>query len=198
MPIYLDPISPDGETPLTFPIDGCYFQSVEDADTLADTLSGLSSYKAASEGAKGRALVAASLDVDRAMRYQGRKYDPTQILEFPRVAYTSSDGYGGVTLQAATLQAVQGGDVVWDWDLDDNVAIVPPNVLKAVLYQADSILTGDRDGRLQAIADGVASQQIGSASESYFKAASSAGPSPLAQQANRIMEFYRIRQGSVL
>lgn len=176
------------------------YLSVSDADVLAGQIpsSLMSNYLAASDDDKNAALLLASIDVDSAMRYQGRRYDVSgaQVLEFPRVPYESSTAaryYGALIL--GPQSGAFGGSQIWDYDLTNNVAVVPPNVKRAVVIQADSILAGDRDGRLQDIADGLASQQVGASNESYR---ADAMPSALCRRAEKIMDFYRLRQGRFL
>lgn len=143
---------------------------------------GLAKINAATDAALTAALVMAAIDIDNpGFRFQGQKYDPAgsitgtvQELEFPRV----------------------DGARVIDVDPDDQVtAMVPANVLLAECLQAEDILAGARRERLQAIADGIASQGVGSLSESYT---SGQRPQPLCERAARIMGRYRMRGGMLL
>ena len=78
---------------------------------------------------------------------------------------------------------------------DQATVIVPGQVKVAEVLQAESILAGDRNERLQAIADGIASQGVGSLNESYR---ADARPEPLCERAMRIMDRYRLRSGQFL
>lgn len=167
------------------------YASVAGADALAEQVPGLAAWGAASEAQKLAALRQATKDIDAAGPYQGRKYDPTQTLAFPRLAY------GELSVAsyplAVTSGLAGGGAVVWDWDASENAAVVPQDVLLATLYQADSILAGDREERLDARHDGVASQSADGLSESF------AGEAPvLCRRAHRLMEQYRLRSGELL
>lgn len=168
-----------------------YNGTVANAAILAVTMPGLTAFKAASTATQRAAMGMAALRIDSAMRYQGRKYDPTQTLEFPRVAYGSA-----MPNQAVPQPWPFSGTEIWDWDDATNAAIVPPKVKVAELLEAESILKGTkRDERLQAIADGVASQAIGSLNESYFKPD---GRPKLSLDADRIMRRYELRSGQIL
>lgn len=68
-----------------------------------------------------------------------------------------------------------GTDVVWDWDATNLVPLIPWRVKHAVIYQADSILSGARKDRIDAIYDGLISQATGAAQEAY-RAAVDAAP----------------------
>lgn len=152
------------------------YLTVSDADAIAATLPLLDAWTAAGTTAKQKALELASMRFDLARRYQGRKYeeDPAdQPLEFPRIAYP---------------------ETVWDWDSTDDEAIVPALVKRAVVYEANSILTADRDRIVAAIHDGLTSQSNGSVSESYRQTASS----PLCAEADSISRRYQLRSGALL
>lgn len=167
-----------------------------DADTLAAAMptADVSAYVAASTAQKTAALEAASERIDTAMRYQGRKYDLEQVLEFPRLAYGS--GTIGTQLPAPPYPPnVSVGSTIWDWDSDANEAIVPSHVKRACLLEANSILAGTRDGRLDAIHDGLAGQSIGSASETYTK--SDGAAQTLCRKAMVLMDYYRLRTGEM-
>lgn len=146
------------------------------------------------------ALLVASLDIDAAMRYQGRKYavDGTQEREFPRIPDVS-----GLCAVSAT---VTGGsaETVWDWDDDANAAVVPDQVKMAVVFQAAwaaSSTATETTRRLEAIKSGLKSQQIGSASEQYATIAemtAGIGASALCERSLRLMQKYRISTGALL
>jgi hypothetical protein len=174
------------------------YLSVSDADALAATLTGLASYTAASSGAKLNALAEASGRIDTAMRYQGRKYDPAQVLEFPRVPYESSLIGRQTWPPYPDSRAVP--DVVWDWDSTANAAVVPARVKRACLIEADSILAGTRDDRLDAQHDGLASQSVGPHAESYRPPASGGvggAASSLCRRAYELMQPYRLVSGQL-
>jgi hypothetical protein len=168
------------------------------ATNLADWTpnAGLASLVAATNQDRQAALVAASDDID-ALPLQGSKLAADQEREFPRVDGGPSAWPAGST-RAAGYGAWPGGGggVVWDLDAEGN-AIVPRQVLVAAVAQADSLLAGDRSGRIQAIRDQLASQSIGSASESYRSDADPESISPLVERAERLMGRYRLRTGTV-
>lgn len=170
--------------------DGSYCTLAE-ADAIAAALPGLASFKASTADARTAALLLATVDFDAAYRWQGRKYDLLQTLEFPRLAYGELGAASRQYAAASTLSA----DVVWDWDDDANAAIVPTDVKRAVVFQADSIISGDRDGRLQAITDGLASQAVGSMSESYRP---DMPPKRLCARADALAQKYVLRSGQML
>ena len=144
-------------------------------------------------------LLAASWDIDHAMPYQGVRYAADQVRQFPRYqrAYGLSQPH---VLNSPTAQLVPPpGAGVWDWDDDANAAIVPERVKLACLHQAASLLDETFRGRLEAIRSGLASQSIGSLSETYLKPADiPGGLSGLCDQAQRLMDYYRARSGGLL
>jgi hypothetical protein len=83
---------------------------------------------------------------------------------------------------------------VWDIDAAGNV-VVPMNVKLATMHQAESLLVGNRSERLQAIADGLASQGVGTLQESYFQGAE---PAAIVEPAMRLLARYRLRTGELL
>lgn len=161
--------------------------------TLPPTL--LSAYNAALDAAKTTALELASYRIDNAYRWQGRKYDPTQALEFPRVAYesSSSPNWPGLSLSSNVM-----ADTVWDWDTDASEAIVPAAILRAVCFEADSILASDRNRLAQAIHDGLASQSVGGMSESYRGDFGPNGLPVLCRDADVLVRKYTLRSGRIL
>ena len=61
---------------------------VDEADALAATLPGLAKYTSTADAAKrAAALLMAAVDVNAAGPYQGVKFDPNQVNEFPRLPY---------------------------------------------------------------------------------------------------------------
>jgi hypothetical protein len=171
-----------------------YLGSVE-ADALAAECpaSMLTAYLAATTtAAKGAALRQATLDVDASMRFQGRRYDASQVREFPRVPYEVASGQlpVGPYLVGADTAAAE----IWDWDDDTDAAVVPSQVKLAVLYQANRILRGVGQAA-QDQADGIASKSLGTASVSYRPGA---GNVRLAAEAMDLLERYRLRSGQML
>ena len=159
------------------------YLDLTDADDLADSLPELAAYKAATDDQRSAALLQATIDVDSAMPYQGRKYDIDQHREFPRAF--DSDG-----------TAVPSR--VWDWDDDTQSAIVPAGVKRATLYQADAILSGEREPRLSAQHDGVVYEQTGALAESYKSTPGSGVPTGLCRRAWVILRRYRLQGGRLL
>lgn len=141
-----------------------YFDELDDAETLADAMLGLTAYKAASDDDKTAALEQAAEEID-AIRFQGRKFDPSQAREFPRLAYASGSPLPSGLVPVSPLPLVPDG--VWDWDADAEAAIVPPLVQKMNLLQADYILAGTRATLLARWQAGITAQSIGSGSETY-------------------------------
>lgn len=153
---------------------------------------GLSHLVAGTADTRTAAVLLATLDVDAAMRYQGRRYDLTQEREFPRLAYSLA--YAGLGRLPTWSPREYVSAVVWDLDSAGNV-IVPESVFLAVLHQADSILAADRDERLQAIRDGLTSQKIGSLAETYSEAVVARGAPVLCARAEQFMNQYRLVSG---
>lgn len=160
------------------------------ADTLAATLPTLAAWSAASAGNKAKALERASLDVDNAMSYQGHKYETGQVNQFPRVPYDDPPGTAGFDRDPRAS--------VWDWDSDANEAVVPDDVLVAVLVQADAVLAGDREPRLAAQHDGVVYDQTGSVAESYKQTEGPGVTTGLCRAAWVLLRKYRLQGGKVL
>jgi hypothetical protein len=129
---------------------------------------------------KSNALAMASLRIDAAMRYQGGRYEPDQSLEFPRI-----DGSRATTATG------------WRESPGDDLIIAPNDCLHACILEADSLLLGDRESRLQAIHDGLTAQSIGSGSESYGPADGKSGVPLLTFAANQIMQRYRLVSGRI-
>ena len=175
------------------------YLSAADATALANQLPGLASFKAGSDAEKLAALKLATDRFDTARRYQGRKYLPTQTLEFPRQAYGST---GASSDWEWVRREGSAGDStgIWDWDATTSAAIVPAKVKRAVLYEADSILKGDLDAKLDARFTGLLSQTVGSVSESYaaFAQVGGDGAPVLCREADRISRQYQLRSGQVL
>jgi hypothetical protein len=171
--------------------------SVYAADQLAAQLpaSEVASYLAASSSDRRRWLAFASRDVNNAAKYQGRKWDPNQVHEFPR----TSGNVFNVPLHAYPRYPAYPsiGDEVWDYDLQNNRAIVPLDVKLAVLRQANALAAG-RGKRLNAQHDGLASQGIGSLNESYVGTAAGSAAPKLCNEAWELLKRYQLVSGQLL
>jgi hypothetical protein len=185
-----------GIAPSSVAIASGYFATTAAADAIAASMVSLVAYPTATATAKAEALLRASWDVDRAERWQGRMFVFDQPNEFPRAAYDSSRrslvGYGPVGPAGFGI-----GDTVWDWDYDTETAVVPPAVYKAVIYQADSILQGVRDERLDAQHDGISAQSIGSSREEYVRRTASE-EMVLCRRAWDLMKRYTLASGRMM
>jgi hypothetical protein len=158
----------------------------------------LTAYLNASSGDQDIALEQASLDIDNAMPYQGRLFDPNQVNQFPRIAYESA---GRVRPFGWDWVAVPPGygDVIWSWNETALAAYVPWDVLKAVVFQADSVLLGDREERLGEQHDGVSDTGVGGVRESYRDRNQNKGlDTGLCRRAYQLMIQYRARAGRIL
>jgi hypothetical protein len=191
-------------TPITGsdPLNGCYFATVEVARELAASLPGLATLLAKSDDDMGILLFMASLDIDAAMPYQGVRYDVSggQVREFPRYQRVGVRGQGsGISTDSCLLTPSPSG--VWDWDSDTDAAVVPKQVKIACLYQANALCDAQFGKRLEAIRSGLASQSVGSLSESYLKPADVPGGlsgGGLCDRALRLMSRYRLRSAPFL
>jgi hypothetical protein len=154
-------------------------------------LLGLSSLVAATAALRQPAVDLASIDVDNAGPFQGRKY---------ALGNQGSSGTDEAAYQEREFPRVPYGGFYWDWSDEKDAAVVPDMVLIATLLQADNIVAGQRDQRLQAIADGLASQSVGSLSESYRDVPAAMGQEAqrLCARAAEIMARYRLRTGRML
>ncbi|HEX8915989.1 MAG TPA: DnaT-like ssDNA-binding protein [Humisphaera sp.] len=161
------------------------YLDVAGGDDLAAALPDLTAYRSADAGEKAAALLQASDDVDAAMPYQGRRFDPRQPREFPR--WVDAGAAGGI--------ASAGPETVWAWDAGAAVAVVPADVRRATLYQADSILAGTREARLSAQHDGVVYELTGGLAESYKATPGPGVPTGLCRRAWAILRRYRTRGG---
>ena len=169
------------------------YLGVGPADELAVSLPDLASWNAASAAAKAAALNQASADVDAAMPYQGRPYDPAQPLQFPRVAEDPAPG-----ARPGAPDGTVPGAVVWDWDAATNAPVVPREVKLATLFQADAILSGSREPRLSAQHDGVTYEVTGSLAESYRQTRGPGVGTGLCRKAWVLVRQYRLRSGRLL
>ena len=160
------------------------------ADAIAATLPALPAWSAASTPQKTAALLRATLDVDNAMAYQGRRYAAGQERQFPRAPYDDPPGTAGFDRDARAS--------VWDWDAGANAAVVPEDVLLAVLLQADANLAGDRESRIAAQHDGVVYDQTGSLAESYKQTEGPGVTTGLCRAAWVLLRKYRVKSGALL
>jgi hypothetical protein len=174
------------------------YLTVDEADALAADEFGLAAWADASDDDKRRALTAATGHVDSAMRYQGGRYAPDQALEFPRRPYDDapSDAYGA--------EVVARPADVWDWDDEQQAAVVPLNVRRACLLQADHLLSGEaakRKKALDKINAGIKSVTTGDLSTTYQDAdkvpAADMGRS-LCGEAAELLARYRLKTGRLL
>ena len=173
------------------------YLTVTDADALAPSILGLIQWSAATSTDKTNALDAASKVIDSAIRYQGRKYDPAQALQFPRVAYDT--GCGNAPLAAGPTGVA---DLIWDWDAASGAAVVPPAVQRACLVEADEILQdvagkSPRWRRLDEQHQGVTFDLTGSAAEAYRKGTAAFGRSGLSRRAYELLAPYRLVSGRI-
>jgi hypothetical protein len=175
----------------------CYL-TVAEADALTASVLALLQWGAATAAEKAAALDAATRLIDGGLRYQGRKYDAAQVLQFPRVAY--DDGRA-----AASGGLSPGGvaELVWDWDDATSAAVIPPAVKRACLIEADEILQdvagkSQRWRRLDEQHQGVTFDLTGSAAEAYRKGVPPAGRSGLSRRAYELLVPYRIVSGRAL
>jgi hypothetical protein len=175
-----------------------YFDAVASADAIAATLPSalVASYLAATAADKASALEQASLDIDDGMRFQGRKYDPTQLQEFPRIAYESNARVRPQGIVPYVLPP-SPTDTVWDWNATTQTPVVPPRVLQAVIYQADWILNGTGEERASEQHAGVTSQQVAGAMEAYDLKHRGADSS-LGRRAWNLLRKYELRTGRMV
>jgi hypothetical protein len=166
------------------------YLTTSEADALAATIPALAAWSAATSDEQSRALARATIDVDNAMPYQGRRYAGDQERQFPRVPYDDPPGTPGFGREPRSG--------VWDWDEGANAAVVPEDVRLAVLLQADAILAGEREPRLAAQHDGVVYDQTGSLAESYKQTNGPGVTTGLCRAAWVLLRKYRVKSGRVL
>lgn len=169
------------------------YVEMEEADAMAADLPGLIAYKAATGQQKAAALSSATSDIDAGMRYQGRKYEPDQSRQFPRIAYEIAGDRAGSAWPSSRVEA----EIIWDWDDATRAAVVPRDVKLAAIYQADAILAGGREERLDRQHDGVTYDQTGGMAESYKQAAAGV-MSGLCRRSYQLLAKYRLRGGRIL
>src|SRR4051794_31747456 len=101
---------------------------------IAGALPGLSQLIALEDDTLAAYAELASDRFDTARRYQGRKFEASQTLEFPRVA--RGTGLVGNTASPNTdPRAIGISAEVWDWDSTTNAAVAPAAVKRAVVYE---------------------------------------------------------------
>jgi hypothetical protein len=189
-------------TPITAASAATYLSAAA-ADALAATIKALAAWPTASSGDKQLWLQQATAEIDNAMVYQGRRFDLTtpQVLQFPRMlrevpmlGSVSLDGqwpYFGAAVQS-------GGFNIADWDPVNLVAVVPPAVSLATLYQADAIGSGATvGGPADAAHSGLKSQGNTGMQESYDLNAPGA-QTGLCRAAWMLVRKYRLTSGRIL
>ena len=171
------------------------YLTVAEGDALIASMLGLLAYPGGTALDRGAALDAATRLIDSALRYQGRKYDPAQSLQFPRVAYDTNAADARRSVSPAGP-----AELVWDWDVTTGAAVIPPAVQRACLVEADEILQdlagkSQRWRRLDEQHQGVTFDLTGSAAEAYRKGVPSAGKSGLSRRAYELLAPYRLVSG---
>lgn len=161
------------------------YLTVDEANQIAAAFPALANWPAASSDVKARSLAQATDEVDHAMPYQGRRFDFAQAMEFPRIAYDDFAHFG----QPA------GPAVVWDTNSADGVPVVPLDVRRAVLCQADAIIGGTRNTRLDAQHDGVVYELANADAESYKSSAGPGVQTGLCRAAFALLKQYRLKSG---
>lgn len=160
--------------------------TIAEADAFAAGILAPDSWLANGTLAKTAALERATREID-SLRFQGRKYDASQQLAFPRVADA-----------AASLAQTSPVGTIWDWDDATQTAIVPAAVKRACFEQALFVLSGaadERRGRLEAQADGVVAQSAGGVSESYR---TDGRASAVCLEATQLLRPYLLRTGRLV
>jgi hypothetical protein len=175
------------------------YLSIADGRSMAALLPGMAAIAALADEQLGPMLLLASLDIDMAMRYQGRKYDLTQTREFPRVAYGAPMNQIGGLIPAPGL--LTPDTVIWDYDPTENVPVVPQNVLMATLYQVLWINQPKYSDILDKVRTGIAQEQIGTGSIAFAKVADIAaagGLTGLDRRAYSLMARYVMQTGRIV
>jgi hypothetical protein len=179
-------------------VESTGYQTVAAALALAATIlpSLIPAFLASANAAfLGAALTAGADDIDGEV-IQGRKYDLSQARQFPRVAYETGAPLLPADLAVLTTPQAQGATVVWDFDTDGVTVIVPLDVRKAEIFQANFRLTPGANRIIAARRQGLAAQSVGDMAESYVSAV---GPgewgASLCQDAYQLMKKYRLKSG---
>ena len=183
------------------------YLQVADAMALAPSILNATAFLAATTLRQSIALAMATADLNQ-LRYQGRKYDLTQVNQFPRVAYEPSARVslyspGGDFSGQLINNAMPGAATVWDWDYVNSVPIVPQTVLLACLMQANNRLDGTQAANFDRLAAGLASQKTGGLAESYNTDVASllkaqGGSLTISRDAMLMLEPYLLRSGRFL
>ena len=173
------------------------YLTVAEADALAGFTLGLLQWPTATSTEKANALDAATRLIDGALRYQGRKFDSAQALQFPRVNGGSARGAG-----ASPATGCDPPDV-WDWDASTQAAVIPTNVKEACLIEADEILQdlkgkSQRWRRLDGQHQGVTYDRTGAAAEAYRKGSPAPGRSGVSRRAHELLSRYRLSSGRLV
>jgi hypothetical protein len=164
------------------------YLTVSEADALAPSLLALLQWSASTTDEKTAALAAATRLIDAGLRYQGRKYDSAQSLQFPRAACDDDAG---------------AAETVWDWDPATSAAVIPTAVKLASLIEADEILQdvkgkSQRWRRLDEQHQGVTFDMTSGAAEAYRKGVPPAGRSGLSRRAYELLAPYRLVSGRLV
>jgi hypothetical protein len=180
-------------------VESTGYQTVAAALALAATIlpSLIPAFLASANAAfLGAALTAGADDIDGEV-IQGRKYDLSQARQFPRVAYETGAPLLPADLAVLTTPQAQGATVVWDFDTDGITVIVPLDVRKAEILQANFILAqGAAGDRIQqAIDAGLTGQSVGDMSEAYRTDVKKDWGYGLTPRARALLEKYRVRSG---
>jgi|GEM_PF-4718806 len=146
------------------------YLSAADAIVLAGQMIGAeeTAFLAATSSPQQASLSRGADEIDRGMRYQGRKYSPGQLREFPRIAYESSTSASWVGGYPSNVGGLLGyGESILDFDWLARAVVIPQNVRMANIIQAGSIILATREDRLNAIHDGLKGAGTGSLREEY-------------------------------
>lgn len=163
------------------------YNTLSEADALATSSHGLTAWAAASDAQKIKALQTASMRLDAAYRWQGSKYN--------------LDAAGNPIVQEQEFPRLDVDGRRIDQDPDDAmsfVPVVPRNVKLAELFEANSLLDGQRAAAVAAQHDGLTGQEIGTARETYRAPVGSDGVPLLCIEADRLMCRYILRTGRLL
>lgn len=177
------------------------YLTVTEAPSLAANMPGTTALLVLVDDAMAALLLLASLDIDVAFKYQGRKFNgELQEREFPRIPYGTIRQTPGIinTYYPGTAPTPK----IWDWDPLANGgqggAVVPPTVQYATIWQAVWLLQPQFAARLEAIQSGLKQQSIGTASETFAGLLEVPGGfSGLGDRAARMLNKYRIRTGQL-
>jgi hypothetical protein len=164
--------------------------TLERAKALIADLPDVTRTAALSDDALTKRLAICSRRVNTAHRWQGRKYDPAQVWEFPRVLHGPHD----VTYPSFV---VDYSDVA-DWDYDTDAAIIPLDVELAVIYEIESHEDGSMARVLGKIASGISAQSTGGLSVTYNTAMYASGRPRLCPKAGGLVSRFILTSGGLL